>query len=180
MAEVADAGTAPTLVVRPAREAELDAAGAIAREAFAADGMGDPDYLDHLADARSRAREAEVLVAVLGVGAEQQVVGTVTLAAAGSAYADVAREDEAELRMLGVTAAVRGRGIGTALVHACAQRARALGARALVLSVVSTARGPHRLYERLGFTREPERDWWPGPGTLLDVFTLDAGAAHRS
>lgn len=168
------------LLVRPAREDELDAAGALARDAFAADGMGDQDYLARIADARSRAREAEVLVAVLGAGTEQRVVGTVTFAAAGSAYADIAGADEAEFRMLGVTGAARGHGIGTALVHACAQRARSRGARALVLSVVSTAQGPHRLYERLGFTREPGRDWWPEPGTLLDVYTLDLGAAQRS
>ena len=170
----------PAPVVRPATEDELDVAGAIARDAFAADGMAGEDYLAHVADARSRARDAEVLVAVLGAGADQQVVGTVTFAAAGSAYADIARADEAEFRMLGVTGAARGHGVGTALVHACARRARSLGARALVLSVVSTADGAHRLYERLGFAREPGRDWRPEPGTLLDVFTLDLGAAHRS
>ena len=166
--------------MRPARADELDAAGAIAREAFTTDGTGDPGYLERIADARSRAREAEVLVAVLGAGHDEQVVGTVTFAAAGTAYADVAREGEAEFRMLAVTAAARGHGVGAALVDACAERARALGARALVLSVVSTAHGPHRLYERLGFTRVPERDWWPDPATLLDVFTLDLAATGRS
>lgn len=167
------------LVVRPAREDELDAAGAIARDAFAEDGVASGGYLDRLADARSRARDADVLVAVLGTGTDEQVVGTVTFAAAGTPYADIARDDEAEFRMLAVTGAARGHGAGTAMVDACAQRARDLGARALVLSVVSTAHGPHRLYERLGFARESERDWCPEPGTLLDVFSLDLGAPGR-
>lgn len=167
------------LVVRPAREDELAAAGAIARDAFAEDGVASGGYLDRLADAAGRAREAEVLVAVLGTGDDGRVVGTVTFAAAGTPYADIARADEAEFRMLAVTDAARGHGAGTAMVGACAQRARDLGARALVLSVVSTALAPHRLYERLGFTRESERDWYPEPGTLLDVFSLDLGTEQQ-
>jgi hypothetical protein len=31
----------------------------------------------------------------------------------------------------------------------------------------------HRLYERLGFTRLPERDWTPLPGVDLLVYSLD-------
>lgn len=167
------------LVVRLAREDELEAAGAIARDAFAEDGVASGGYLDRLADARSRAREADVLVAVLGTGPDEQVVGTVTFAAAGTPYADIARADEAEFRMLAVTDAARGHGAGTAMVDACAQRARDLGARALVLSVVSTAQVPHRLYEKLGFVRERERDWYPEPETLLDVFSLDLGTRQQ-
>lgn len=167
------------LVVRLARQDELDAAGAIARDAFAEDGVASGGYLDRLADARARAREADVLVAVLGARPDERVVGTVTFAAAGTPYADIARADEAEFRMLAVTDAARGHGAGTAMVDACAQRARDLGARALVLSVVSTAQVPHRLYEKLGFVRESERDWYPEPGTLLDVFSLDLGTHQQ-
>jgi ribosomal protein S18 acetylase RimI-like enzyme len=39
--------------------------------------------------------------------------------------------------------------------------------------VLSTERGmhaAHRLYERLGFTRLPERDWSPMPGIRLLVY----------
>lgn len=167
------------LVVRLARADELDAAGAIARDSFAEDGVASGGYLDRLADAAGRAREADVLVAVLGTGTDEQVVGTVTFAAAGTPYADIARADEAEFRMLAVTDAARGHGAGTAMVDACARRARDLGARALVLSVVSTAQAPHRLYEKLGFVRESERDWYPEPGTLLDVFSLDLGTDRQ-
>jgi hypothetical protein len=31
----------------------------------------------------------------------------------------------------------------------------------------------HRIYERLGFTRLPERDWAPIPGLDLYAFALD-------
>jgi hypothetical protein len=31
----------------------------------------------------------------------------------------------------------------------------------------------HRIYERLGFTRIPERDWSPVPGVDLLAYRLD-------
>ncbi len=33
-------------------------------------------------------------------------------------------------------------------------------------------RAAHRIYERLGFTRDPERDWSPLPGVELLAFAL--------
>ena len=30
----------------------------------------------------------------------------------------------------------------------------------------------HRIYERLGFTRVPERDWSPRPGVHLYAYSL--------
>jgi hypothetical protein len=35
----------------------------------------------------------------------------------------------------------------------------------------------HRLYERLGFTRLPERDWSPLPGVHLMAYGLELSAA---
>ena len=31
----------------------------------------------------------------------------------------------------------------------------------------------HRIYQRIGFTRLPDRDWEPVPGVALLAFTLD-------
>ncbi len=163
---------APTsaLVVRTAQDSDLDAAGAVAREAFADDGIGDEGYAAVIADARSRARSATVLVAL--DGEDGPVVGTVTFARAGTPFADVARSGEAEFRMLGVAADGRGRGVGTALVRACTRLARAAGADRLVLSVHEDAGNARRLYERLGFVREPDRDWDPVPGAHLLLYSL--------
>jgi ribosomal protein S18 acetylase RimI-like enzyme len=73
--------------------------------------------------------------------------------------------------MLAVAHAARGRGVGEALVRACAERARAVEGRVrVVLSTQRTMRTAHRLYERLGFVRTPERDWNPLPE--LDDITL--------
>ncbi len=161
---------AAPLVVRTATDAELDPAGVVARDAFADEGIGDEAYAAVIADARSRAAVADVLVALDGEGGS--VVGTVTFALAGTPYADVARPGEAEFRMLGVAASARRRGAGRALVEECAARARASGADHLVLSVHDGAHGAHRLYELLGFVREPDRDWDPVPGAHLLLYSL--------
>jgi hypothetical protein len=57
-------------------------------------------------------------------------------------------------------------------VEACAARARDRGRRALVASSQDRMLRAHALYRRLGFVREPDRDWSPIPGVELIVFTL--------
>ncbi|MCZ4120163.1 GNAT family N-acetyltransferase [Streptomyces sp. H39-S7] len=157
------------IVIRPARADELEEAGRITAEAFIADGHTSPDgtYAPKLRDARARASAAEVLVAV--DAADDTLLGCVTFAPPGSPWGDIARDGEAEFRMLGVDPAARGRGAGEALVLACVERARALGVRQLVMSTQQSMSGAHRIYERLGFRRTPERDWSPVPN--VDLFT---------
>ena len=101
-------------------------------------------------------------------------LGTVTFAPPGSALTEVAAgAHEAEFRMLAVSPAARGRGVGEALVRACLDRATALGCRRVVISSLSQMRTAHRLYQRLGFAREPQRDWEPRPGIRLRAFAID-------
>jgi ribosomal protein S18 acetylase RimI-like enzyme len=121
-------------------------------------------YADVLADARSRAREAELLVAV-DVG--DALLGTVTIAWPGTPYAEVSKPGEIEFRMLAVSPDARGRGVGEALVRAVIARAREAGAHRLVMSSAASMAAAHRLYQRLGFQRLPERDWNPVPGKDL-------------
>ena len=75
--------------------------------------------------------------------------------------------------MLVVDPAAQGRGIGELLVTTCLTRARAAGKRRMVLSTDRRMTTAQRLYERLGFTRLPERDWQPAPGINLLVYALD-------
>ncbi|MET7437677.1 GNAT family N-acetyltransferase, partial [Streptomyces sp. NPDC005568] len=90
----------------------------------------------------------------------------------GNAMAELARPGEAEIRMLAVAPQARGRGAGEALVRACVDRARATeGCVRVVLSTQRTMRAAHRIYERLGFVRTPERDWNPVP-ELDDILLL--------
>lgn len=159
------------IVIRPAEPGEYDTLGEITAQAYLRDGLldfGESDaYLGELRDVAKRAAAAEVLVAV----AEGEVLGGVTFVPSGGPMADIARPGEAEMRMLAVAHTARGRGAGEALVRACLDRARAT--EGCVRVVLSTQRGmhaAHRIYERLGFVRTPERDWNPIPD--LDDITL--------
>ena len=162
--------------VRRARPEELDAAGAVVRAAYEADHLVAGPYLELLADARSRALEAEVAVALDDQGS---IIGSVTFALAGSRWAQLARHGQAEFRMLGVRPDARGRGVGLALVQWCLDRARASGADEVVLSSATAMRAAHRLYTALGFTRRPALDWSPVPGLDLLGFGLVLGPASR-
>jgi ribosomal protein S18 acetylase RimI-like enzyme len=150
------------VVVRTAAtDSEIAAAGALTAEAYHADRLinDDDEYADELRDASRRAREATLLVAALPGDDEDVVVGTITIAPAGSSYAEVARPGEVELRMLGVAPEARRRGIAEALMRASMRETVALGAGAVVLSTLGTMTTAQRLYDRLGFRREPDRDW---------------------
>jgi GNAT superfamily N-acetyltransferase len=162
------------VTVRPATDADLDAAGAVVLAAYQADRLASPRYLTIVGDAHARARDALVAVAE---DADGRVVGSVTFARGGSAWAEVAGPGQAEFRMLGVDPAARGRGIGTALVDWCLAQARAAGARDVVISSASVMRDAHRLYARRGFCRRPDLDWSPEPGVELWGFGLELAPA---
>ena len=163
-----------TVVVRPAHTEELPLVGELTAAAYAADGFVDEHdgYADHLRDAVTRAREAEVYVAVLPE-APSTVVGTVTFCPHGSAWAELAQLDEGELRMLAVDPGTRRRGVATALVGACIERSRELRHRALVLSSMPVQQPAHRVYDRLGFRRTPDLDWSPTDAVDLLAFRLE-------
>jgi len=109
-----------------------------------------------------------VLVALDG----DLLVGSVTWCPEGSEYREIGRPDEGEFRTLVVAPSARGRGVGEALVRYCFDLSRAAGHHGMVLSTLPSMLDAHRLYMRLGFTREPERDWSPHPETELWAFEL--------
>lgn len=156
--------------IRLATREELAAVGTITVAAYCDDGFigADDDYVDELADAASRARDAEVWVAC----DQGEVLGSVTFCRPGSPFAELARAGEGEFRMLGVARAARRRGVAEALVRRCVERSRELGYGALVMSSMPVMTTAHRLYQRLGFERLPDRDWSPAPGIDLLAFTL--------
>jgi ribosomal protein S18 acetylase RimI-like enzyme len=132
-----------------------------------------PEYVPQLADVAGRAGRADLLVARDAGG---RVVGSVALVLAGD-FGEVTRSpEEAAFRMLAVDPGVRGQGVGEALVRSCLDRARAAGRTRMVLSTAQAMTTAHRLYERLGFRRLPERDWAPRPGIDLWVYALELTA----
>ena len=162
------------ITVRPAVESDFDAVARITRDSYLAAGYfedaGHP-YMRKVQDVAQRAGQATVWVAERA----GDVVGSVTLALAGEPYADIALPDELEFRMLVVDPAVQRSGAGRAMVEAIIEHARSLpGIRAVALTTGETWESEHGLYNRTGFARVPERDWFvPGTDIKLLVYRLD-------
>lgn len=156
--------------MRPARPDELAAVGELTGRVYLDENFldGDDGYLPHLQDARTRAAEAELWVAV----EDGRLLGTVTFTPAGSSYREIARADEGEFRMLAVAPEARGRGVGRLLVELCLARSRELGYAGVRMSSLDRMRSAHRLYEQLGFLRAPEDDWEPQPGVSLRAYRV--------
>ena len=153
--------------------AELSRLGDIVVAAYEAVGAleGDDEYVPELRDVGRRAVEAVVLAAVDGTSGA--LLGCVTYVPdASSPWAEHLGEDEAGIRMLAVDPAGQGKGVGTALVAACLDRARAEGRRAVFLHSLPVMEGAQRIYARFGFRRVPDRDW-VFPDFLLMGFVLD-------
>jgi ribosomal protein S18 acetylase RimI-like enzyme len=135
-------------------------------------GLASPRYAPELADVAGRAQRAELLVVR---DADGRIIGSVALVLSGDFGNVTVSDEEAAFRMLVVDPAAQGRGIGVLLVTTCLERARAAGKRRMVISTGQEMTAAHRLYERLGFERLPERDWTPEPGVDLLVYALDLG-----
>jgi ribosomal protein S18 acetylase RimI-like enzyme len=154
------------IVVRPARPEECARLGDLVVAAYEAIGA-----LPELRDVARREREAVVLAAV--DDATGALLGCVTYAPdPANPWAEHLREGEATIRMLAVDPVAQGRGVGTALVAACLDRARADGRRAIFLHSLPVMTAAQRIYARFGFRRVPERDW-VFPDFLLMGFQVD-------
>jgi ribosomal protein S18 acetylase RimI-like enzyme len=158
-----------TVVVDRAGPEDLPRVGELTAGVYVGDGLAPPSYVPILADAAARAELAELLVARDG----EAIVGSVALVLDGEFGEVLHSPDEAGFRMLVVDRAARGRGIGELLVTACLDRAREAGKRRMVISTDRRMTTAHRLYERLGFSRLPERDWVPLPGVELLVYARE-------
>jgi len=148
-------------VVEPSELGRLQEIGELTALAYLADGLIDNahPYVPQLRDASARAEHALLLAIFDGGAGEGKIVGTITLVPPGSKFAELAQDDEFELRMLAVSPMERGRGIGAELTRAALEMAVERGARRVVLSTMDTMHAAHRLYERIGFLRREDLDW---------------------
>jgi predicted N-acetyltransferase YhbS len=161
--------------LRRARPEEYDEIGAVTVAAYEPVLVGaEGTYVERLRNAEARDLEAELWVAV-GPD-DRELLGTVTLCRDGSPWREIAVADEGEFRMLAVAPQAQGQGVGQALARHCIDRFRESGAVGVVLSSTPGMADAHRLYARLGFVRQPERDWEPVPGVRLWAFRLDFSA----
>jgi ribosomal protein S18 acetylase RimI-like enzyme len=167
---VVDVPAPPAVRIERATPADHAAIAELTVAVYVGGSLTGGDYASELADVAGRADRAELLVVRDG---DDRLVGSVALVLDGDFGEITESDDEAAVRMLVVDPAVQGRGIGALLMTECLERARAAGKRRMVLSTSTAMAAAHRLYERLGFTRLPERDWSPVPGIQLLVYALD-------
>lgn len=152
------------LIIRAATERDAVTVGELTERAYRADGFPISEkYAARLRDAITRINNTTVLVAEL----DDRIVATVTLAAHGNPLAEIAMPDELEVRMLAVAPEERRQGVAETLMSAAIKHAQNLGLKALVLSTETPMSSARRLYEKLGFTRQPDRDWPVGDYDLL-------------
>jgi GNAT superfamily N-acetyltransferase len=127
----------------------------------------DDEYTPQLRDVRSRMETCTVLVAV----EDDRVVGGTAYVPGPGPWADRCTPDEAEFRMLVVDPAYRNQGIGEAIVRRCIDLATTGGKARLVLLTEKNMTAAHRIYDRLGFVRAPDRDW-DHPDVYLMAYVL--------
>jgi len=135
-----------------------------------------------LEDALRRSLADDTGVTRIVAELDGRIVGSVALYHPG--YAQYTGLDSAaawpEVRLVAVDPAVRGRGVARALVLECVRRARASGATTLGLHTSNSMHSARRLYERLGFVRDPDHDFQPPGAELVAGYRLplDAPAPH--
>jgi GNAT superfamily N-acetyltransferase len=159
--------------IREARPDEHAALGELTASAYLAlgDGGAPNGYDDELRDVAGRAGLAPVLVAVDDDGT---VLGGCTYVPdRTNPLCEHQVDDAASIRMMAVRPEARGRGVGAALTTYCLERARDEGRRWLVLHSSSPMADAQRMYERLGFVRDPSIDWFPGDDVHLHAFRFD-------
>lgn len=158
------------VVIRPVESHEYESAGQVVLEAYRTLGdEGDEFYERELSDVGARVESSDVLVAELG----GRVVGCVTFVDGLRPLSEVDDPHAGTIRMLGVAAEARGHGIGEALTRECIERARKAGRRRVRLDTRTSMASAQRLYERLGFRRDPEQDWSPAHGVQLLSYILE-------
>jgi ribosomal protein S18 acetylase RimI-like enzyme len=157
------------VIIRAALPRELDEVGDLRVTAYQADG-----FLSAVSSYAATLRglgtggDGEILVAV----GDGRILGTVMLQHWPKAGAVVRGPDEAEVRALAVDPAGQGKGTGRALLQAAIDLAASQRVRHLVLCTQPDMRAAHHLYERTGFSRLPDRDWFPVPAKILLAYGL--------
>lgn len=157
------------VIVRRAEDDELGAVGELTVRGYAAGVPSNDPYAETLRDAAGRSVDSTVLVAV---DQEGVLLGTATWCPEGSSGREIAAPGEGEFRMLTVAPEARGHRIGEAMVEHILGLARENGDTAVVLSSSPWMTTAHAMYERLGFSRTPDRDWDPRPGLTLRTYRL--------
>ena len=117
----------------------------------------------------SRLDQGELIVAERN----GRLVGAVTLYLDGSAYGPGWPPEWPAIRLLAVDPAERGKGVGKALMSECLARARRRGAKRVGLHTAPFMETAQKMYERMGFRREPSIDFQYTPELTVRGYLLE-------
>jgi ribosomal protein S18 acetylase RimI-like enzyme len=149
--------------LRGARPSDIHTVGELTVQAYLAGQhleAGDP-YEVTLRDVATRL-DITIIAELNG-----EVVGSVTVCPHTDPAAEISGDDEWEFRFLAIRPDSWGSGIARRLIAECESRAAHAGAAAIAISVIDQNERAHRLYQRLGYVRAPERDWSPLQDTTV-------------
>jgi ribosomal protein S18 acetylase RimI-like enzyme len=163
--------------IRPAVAAELPTVADVCEAAYAPFLRPNGHYRAMLRDVARRMTHAELLVAAEPT--DGRLLGTVTFVPDGGPLGEIAGPSEAEFRMLAVDPAAQGRGVGAALLRRVLDESRERGKGGVVCSSLPEMRAAHRVYERAGFQRAPQRDWSPVAGGRLLAFVMQLPGSRQ-
>ncbi len=160
------------LIIRPVAPDEHDAVDALIATAYEFDYGPTPHGEDELQHSVVRAERFEVWNAADGETGE--LLGSITTPRdGGEQLLEDATPNELDFRLLAVSPRARRRGVGAALTRHVVDLARERGLRRVFLKSAPNMTGAHRLYESLGFRRDPDRDGLVIDGVVqFDLFAF--------
>lgn len=176
MGEIDDAEGVRMIGIRAAETGEASAIAQLVVDSYA-------EFQDRLTAGNWAIMQTNLRRAVLDPGRGQPLVATVDGALGGFIlYFPPGRSDGvlfpeawASIRLLGVAPAMRGHGLGKALVEECLRRARAEGAQTFGLHTSELMKTARAMYERMGFTVVRELE--PRLGVRYWLFQLGLARA---
>lgn len=137
------------MLIRKATLYDADLVRFITRTVYVEEGWATtPAYIQEVLDVEARIMGCTVLLA--------EEVGTLTVIEPPNGFSNIARQGETEVRMLCVLPDARHTGVAEALMQA----AEDLATERVVLTTTDPMVAARRLYERLGYERTPDRDWY--------------------
>lgn len=87
-----------------------------------------------------------------------EIAGVCFLVSSTDQARKIALPNESEIRLLAVEPHMRRRGVAQDLMQECIKAAKDAGSSRLVLFTQTSMKAAHKLYEQLGFCRNPSRD----------------------
>ena len=161
--------------LRDVRLDELDDAGRLIGDSYQEYRVHIPaevwdPYFRDITNVRARMDKSELIVAEH----QGRIVGCVTFYPKEYQAEDQPCPPEwAGIRLLAVHPDSRGLGIGKALMDECLRRCRQRSITTLVLHTTEIMRVAQGMYERMGFKRIPELDFYPTQEWVVMAYRLD-------